>query len=184
MRWLCIFATFAAFVFAQLPAPNAMGVTPGHLHFVVPDADVIGAPYVRKRKPSRWVHRFLREEARVTTLRGHAVMEVAGVGLGFTLTSRAALERVSFAARHYTDAPRSDVIADIFGLLYEPTVDDSTWTAARGDETDILLSQDFSFARRWRLLGGKVYVYAAAGNSIAHAGMYPWTSKDIEGGTE
>ena len=147
-------------------------------------ADVIGAPYVRKRKPSRWVHRFLREEARVTTLRGHAVMEVAGVGLGFTLTSRAALERVSFAARHYTDAPRSDVIADIFGLLYEPTVDDSTWTAARGDETDILLSQDFSFARRWRLLGGKVYVYAAAGNSIAHAGMYPWTSKDIEGGTE
>jgi catechol 2,3-dioxygenase-like lactoylglutathione lyase family enzyme len=46
MRWLCIFATCAAFVFAQLPAPNAMGVTPGHLHFVVPDADVMTKAWV------------------------------------------------------------------------------------------------------------------------------------------
>jgi hypothetical protein len=46
MRWLCIFATFAAFVFAQLPAPNAMGVTPGHLHFVVPDPDVMTKAWV------------------------------------------------------------------------------------------------------------------------------------------
>src|SRR5579863_4989051 len=46
MRWLCFFATFAAFVFAQLPAPNAAGVTPGHLHFVVPDADVMTKAWV------------------------------------------------------------------------------------------------------------------------------------------
>lgn len=46
MRWLCVFATFAAFVFAQLPAPNAMGVTPGHLHFVVPDADAMTKAWV------------------------------------------------------------------------------------------------------------------------------------------
>jgi hypothetical protein len=46
MRWLCFFATFAAFVFAQLPAPNALGVTPGHLHFVVPDADAMTKAWV------------------------------------------------------------------------------------------------------------------------------------------
>jgi catechol 2,3-dioxygenase-like lactoylglutathione lyase family enzyme len=46
MRWLCCFAAFAAFVFAQLPAPNAMGVTPGHLHFVVPDADAMTKAWV------------------------------------------------------------------------------------------------------------------------------------------
>ncbi len=46
MRWLCFFATFAAFVFAQLPAPNGAGVTPGHLHFVVPDADVMTKAWV------------------------------------------------------------------------------------------------------------------------------------------
>jgi len=46
MRWLCIFAACAAFVFAQLPAPNAMGVTPGHLHFVVPDAEVMTKAWV------------------------------------------------------------------------------------------------------------------------------------------
>jgi len=46
MRWLCVFAATAAFVFAQLPAPNAMGVTPGHLHFVVPDVDVMTKAWV------------------------------------------------------------------------------------------------------------------------------------------
>jgi hypothetical protein len=46
MRWLCCFAGFAAFVFAQLPAPNAMGVTPGHLHFVVPDAEAMTKAWV------------------------------------------------------------------------------------------------------------------------------------------
>jgi catechol 2,3-dioxygenase-like lactoylglutathione lyase family enzyme len=46
MRWLCVFAACAAFAFAQLPAPNPMGVTPGHLHFVVPDADVMTKAWV------------------------------------------------------------------------------------------------------------------------------------------
>lgn len=39
MRWLCALATFAAFVFAQLPSPNGAGVTIGHITFLVPDAD-------------------------------------------------------------------------------------------------------------------------------------------------
>ncbi len=46
MRWLYILAGTAAFVFAQLPAPNALGVTPGHLHFVVPDADAMTKAWV------------------------------------------------------------------------------------------------------------------------------------------
>lgn len=46
MRWLCFFAAGAAFVFAQLPAPNAAGVTAGHLHFVVPDADAMTKAWV------------------------------------------------------------------------------------------------------------------------------------------
>lgn len=46
MRWLCFLAAAAAFVFAQLPAPNAAGVTPGHLHFVVPDADVMTKAWI------------------------------------------------------------------------------------------------------------------------------------------
>ena len=46
MRWLCVFAAFAAFVYAQLPAPNSAGVTPGHLHFVVPDPDAMTKAWV------------------------------------------------------------------------------------------------------------------------------------------
>ena len=46
MRWLCFLAAFAAFMFAQLPAPNAAGVTVGHLTFIVPDADVMTKAWV------------------------------------------------------------------------------------------------------------------------------------------
>ena len=46
MRWLCFLAAAAAFVFAQLPAPNPAGVTPGHLHFVVPDADAMTKAWI------------------------------------------------------------------------------------------------------------------------------------------
>jgi catechol 2,3-dioxygenase-like lactoylglutathione lyase family enzyme len=36
MRMLCLFAT-AASIFAQLPSPNAAGVSLGHIHLTVPD---------------------------------------------------------------------------------------------------------------------------------------------------
>ena len=51
MRWLCLFAASAASLLAQLAAPNAAGITVGHVHLVVdnPDAqkklfvDILGA---------------------------------------------------------------------------------------------------------------------------------------------
>ncbi|HUA18993.1 MAG TPA: VOC family protein [Bryobacteraceae bacterium] len=39
MRWLVLFAAAAASLFAQLPAPNAAGVSMGHIHLTVPDPE-------------------------------------------------------------------------------------------------------------------------------------------------
>jgi len=39
MRWLLLVAATAATLFAQLPAPNAAGVSMGHIHLTVPDPD-------------------------------------------------------------------------------------------------------------------------------------------------
>jgi len=39
MRWLCLLAASAATMFAQLAAPNAAGVSMGHIHLTVPDPD-------------------------------------------------------------------------------------------------------------------------------------------------
>lgn len=142
-------------------------------------ADVIGAPYVRKRRPVRWVHRFASEEPVVESLGGHAVLEVAGVGFGFTITSRCALESISAVADSYRDAPHEHMIANIFGQVLEPVDADDE----KGPR--ILLSEDFSFCHRWRKdLRGKVYVYAAKGNMMAHAGPVIWTARDMDGGVE
>jgi len=39
MRSLFLCAAAAASMFAQLPAPNAAGVSMGHIHLTVPDPD-------------------------------------------------------------------------------------------------------------------------------------------------
>jgi catechol 2,3-dioxygenase-like lactoylglutathione lyase family enzyme len=39
MRWFCLFAATAAAVFAQLSAPNAAGVSIGHIHLIVNDPE-------------------------------------------------------------------------------------------------------------------------------------------------
>ncbi|HEY7388520.1 MAG TPA: VOC family protein [Bryobacteraceae bacterium] len=51
MRWSCLFAVSAASLFAQLPTPNAAGISMGHVHLIVKDpeaqeklwVDVLGA---------------------------------------------------------------------------------------------------------------------------------------------
>jgi catechol 2,3-dioxygenase-like lactoylglutathione lyase family enzyme len=39
MRWLLLLPASAAFLFAQLPAPNDSGISTGHIHLIVSDPD-------------------------------------------------------------------------------------------------------------------------------------------------
>lgn len=131
--------------------------------------DLISCPYTNKKEPVRWI--LHTEEVKPTE--DPEVSTVLGVGLGFALCSRSMLERMSRAPDvvRYTDRPHDDVLPNIFGMLYEQV---------RGELQ--LTSEDYSFCRRWRDLGGTVDLYQGKGNLMLHAGAKAWSGRDIEGG--
>jgi hypothetical protein len=132
---------------------------------------VISAPYTNKKQPLRWVHQLLNERQEER----NNLLEVRGVGFGFTMVSRTCLERMSAAARKYTDLPNPWKVANIFGQLYDPPTPGCT------GEDEMLLSEDFSFCKRWREMGGRVVLYTGAG-IIFHAGTHAWNAREMQGG--
>jgi hypothetical protein len=132
------------------------------------DVDLVGAPYPNKRHPMRWTHQRL--DARSADERG--LLEVRWLGFGFTLTSRACLQRMADTARVYTDTPLPHKVPDCFGLLFFQPPDSADPTEEH------LLSEDYSFCERWRQLGGQAFIYARAG-IVVHAGMHGWTAADM-----
>ena len=132
--------------------------------------DVISAPYTNKRRPLRWVHQPLDPSPPPEGMR----QEVRAVGFGFTMTTRRCLETMSRAARKYTDHPRRDAIADIFGMLYDAP------GPGLPEEADMLLSEDFSFCKRWRETGGRVVLKLDSG-AIYHAGGHAWSAHEMPG---
>jgi hypothetical protein len=125
-------------------------------HMIDCCAAVVGAPYTRKRKPAQWVHQALQG----ATVDGRGLMPVAGLGFGFTMTSRDALAQLDFQAERYVDLPNPHAIGNLFGQLYG--------TDSEGRR--YLMSEDYSFCARWRDLGRQCYVLARS-PIIVHAGM-------------
>ena len=107
------------------------------------------------------------------------LLPVRGCGFGFTMTSRACLDKMWVACRKYRD-PRRDgtrpKVADMFGQVYE---------FLQGDPSDLedmtLMSEDFSFCKRWRDLGGTVQLYVKGG-VLMHAGGHCWSAREMPGG--
>jgi hypothetical protein len=137
--------------------------------------DVVAAPYTNKRRPLSWVHRHVSPPAPVEG----GLLEVAGVGFGFTLTTTACLRRLSEAERVYTDHPHPHRVSNIFGQLFHHPAQDQGFEVPEADQA--LLSEDYSFCLRWRRLGGKVYIYAASG-IVHHAGPHAWNAREMPGG--
>lgn len=133
-------------------------------------ADVIGAPYTNKKLPLKWVHQELSGQEP-----SGGLLEVRYLGFGFTMTSRACLERMMLAARIYTDHPHERRVGNMFGQLYE-SPEGSTDPADDG-----LLSEDYSFCKRWREMGGRVMLYCRAG-LLMHAGAHAWSAAEMPGG--
>jgi hypothetical protein len=65
-------------------------------------------------------------------------------------------------------------VPNIFGQLYDRVTD------SPDPEDEVLLSEDYSFCKRWRDLGGKVLLYTRAG-VVRHAGYYAWSARDFPG---
>lgn len=127
---------------------------------------VVAAPYTNKRQPVRWIHQAW-GDGRVPDARG--LLDVRGVGMGFTLTSRACLEAMAKDAEWYWDAPTPRECPNLFGQLYDDF-------AGRR----VLLSEDFSFCKRWREQhDGRVFVYGRAG-LLYHAGSHAWSAQEIQ----
>lgn len=102
----------------------------------------------------------LREDQPTFNIDERLCAEVAGVALGCALISRAALERmvVHFGEElGFSDEGRPTVA--LFQLLI------------RGGS---LLSEDYSFCRRWRDMGGTVHVYLGDGSPVTHHGTYAY----------
>jgi hypothetical protein len=79
------------------------------------------------------------------------------------------------ANRRYRDWPNEAVVHNLFGLLY----DSANEGAYAPEEEQMLLSEDHSFCKRWRRIGGKVMVYMNAG-VIAHGGTKTWSVRDMK----
>jgi hypothetical protein len=137
--------------------------------------DVVSAPYTNKKQPLHWVHRDLTPQP---AMQGD-LLEVAGVGFGFTMTSVACLKRMSESERKYTDHPNPVRVANIFGQLYHHPLMDQGVDVPEEDQA--LLGEDYSFCLRWRRLGGKVFIYGKAG-IINHAGSHTWNAREMPGG--
>jgi hypothetical protein len=134
--------------------------------------DFVSAPYVTKEASPRWVHTWYPDKDPYE----RGLMQVHNVGFGFTITSRACLERVSASAKRYYDTSIKAKIPNIFGLVSEMAYP----REATGDpEDETLLSEDLSFCSRWRAIGGKIWLYAGEGNMVGHAGGKVWDARDM-----
>jgi hypothetical protein len=126
--------------------------------------DMVGAPYVAKRKESRFIHQPIPGEA----VNDRGLLKVRCVGFGFTTTTTKMLREMGQDADYYWDLPNEHEIPNIFGQTY--------------DEDDrgrlFLASEDYAFCKRWREKGRHVWLYAK-GRAIVHAGSYPYTVRDV-----
>ena len=148
----------------NFPEDVAQGLAVVH-EMISSGEDLIAAPYTNKRPPLQWTHNGV--QGVEPDERG--VLDVLGVGFGFTITSRACLERMAWAAETYQDLPNQTTIANLFGQVYE-----------QHPAGVALMSEDYSFCKRWRDLGGRVKIYLRAG-IIQHVGSRAWSARDIPG---
>jgi hypothetical protein len=136
--------------------------------------DVISAPYTNKRPPVRWTHVPLDPSPPAAD----GKQEVRSVGWGFTMTTTRCLQRMFDGARKYRDWPHAHVLANMFGALFDPPFGEPC-----PEDQEMMLSEDRSFCKRWRLMGGRVMLKLDAG-IIMHAGCSAWSARDMPGVVE
>jgi hypothetical protein len=87
------------------------------------------------------------------------------------------MQKMYDVARKYTDWPVRRKVANMF----LPSYDD----IGGGPDTEdyALLSEDFSFCKRWREMGGKVTLYTGPG-VVYHAGPHAYSCLEMPGGTK
>lgn len=125
------------------------------------DVDFVGAPYPRKtHDPNEPMAFYTGQDDEPLVVGENGLVEVHGVGLGLVLLSRKCL---SMMCDHYFDElwfKDQDSGGDPTVSLFLPFI----------NEERLQGTEDYSFAQRWRKMGGKVQLYCGPGTPVAHVG--------------
>jgi len=120
------------------------------------DKDVVGGIYPQKTIPPKMVVNTIDNGGKEGDL-----LEVGTIGTGFLLIKRTVFEQmIEMGAKKYTDDIGLDEFNDYQYDFFNCTI----------DSEGRYLTEDWSFCRRWRQLGGKIW--ADTSIELGHVGYH------------
>jgi len=119
------------------------------------DADVVGGTYPKKGDEEDYPVKVLDGNMKFEE---SGLVEVEGIATGFLRLTRKALQTVSDDSIEYTESHKPKPIKMIFDIVV--------------DEKGELISEDIVFCRKWRKLGGKVWLDPSI--KLSHVGTKRW----------
>lgn len=122
------------------------------------DVDIVGAPVVKKSDIEQYNVKTSSLE-----IADNGLIEVDSVGTGFMRIRKAAIERIWEASEEYTELHKSEPSRMVFDVK---VVDGS------------LMSEDTNFCRKWKDLGGTVWVDPTINSG--HSGEKRWIGNFYE----
>lgn len=120
--------------------------------------DVIAGIYPHKQDERTYPVRHLKRE--FLQAESDGALEVEGVPTGFLRISRAALLKMAEGAEQYYEQEKDTILTP---KVFERTID---------PETRLRFSGDYSWCRKWRALGGSIYIDPEI--HFGHVGEKEW----------
>lgn len=119
------------------------------------DVDVVGGIYPKKGDDEDYPVKALNQNLKFEE---NGLIEVEGIATGFLRLTRKALQTVSDDSIEYTESHKPKPIKMVFDITV--------------DEKGELISEDIVFCRKWRKLGGKVWLDPSI--KLSHVGTKRW----------
>jgi len=119
------------------------------------DVDVVGGIYPKKGDEEDYPVKALNQNIKFEE---NGLIEVEGIATGFLRLTRKALQTVSDDSIEYTESHKPKPIKMVFDITV--------------DEKGELISEDIVFCRKWRKLGGKVWLDPSI--KLSHVGTKRW----------
>lgn len=133
--------------------------------------DCVGVPYRRKKDEEEYPYRIDGKDGERTTLAvKFGCVPVDFLAFGFMMTSRKCVQSMwdaYKADRWYFDVDKRKhhLSVSMFGLQYTDTV-----PGPDGQPWRTMLSEDYSFCRSYRAIGGRVQMFVGEGSPVGHIG--------------
>lgn len=125
--------------------------------------DVIGGLYPKKNYPIQYVTNTVNGEEQLET----GIQEVEDIGTGFMLIKRSCIEKM-FTRYHDLKYNNQLNLDERFEPFMYALFD--TWLLPNGN----YISEDFTFCKRWKDMGGKVYAHNDV--KLGHSGYHTFSS--------